>query len=894
MNGAVADGDVAEVLDEQYETDAHVVGYLSDAIERLNMRALAAGAKVTMRWLILEVDHPKALRVDGRAPEEWFASELPKIERLLTDEPGAAVWRSRGGYRLIAALPEPFPIDSVDAGRAWSRFVVLAGAAVHQRYGILVDAACRDWTRLQRAPLAMREVGETANGGKRLEREPGGLTCGADTIGAWDLSWLPADDVLEQHAHMLAVSHKSKADEYEVWAVAVKSVFERGDTGAGADLGQFDLDYGAGELEDLVTALLPSLREQGVGNSRHTGYLALCGALAARGVRGDALELVVGELSRRADVDDEQESRDREAAARTTEARIAGGQEAAGLTKLRELWPDVASAVERALGDPQGDKLKSAFLDAANDVEDGVVLDPRPVIFLGTDEFRVVAEVMEALKTQNGIYNRGGRFVVVVPDEADLAGKRKRVIRLERATIRTLISSCCALQNWNAKAKGYVDAYVPGWLADAVYAEGTRITMPILAELVDVPVLRADGSLVTSPGYDATSRTYLAPTLELPAIPDAPTREEARAALDELLDIVCDVPFATKAGRSAWVAALLTQFVGGAVNGARPAVIVDANVRAAGKTMLVDTIAGISIGEMAPKTPQSMDGEEARKQITSAVLAGASMLVLDNIKGSVGGPVIDAFITNTGRWTDRVLGGNDRVNIVTRMQVFMTGNNLNLSDDIVRRALYVRLDSADERPEMRIDFKRNEEPPVTALRERARYVVSCLTVLKGWYAAGQPVHGQDAWGSFEAWGRVVRGALVWLGETDPAESRRQLQEDVDEEPDNIAALFDGLGAVAEMYGTKAIGQGNLFTAADVVAALPGAFSDSKDPRIANLRDALGAMIGGRNNQPPTSKAVGYLLRSLRNRPHDGMRVEKARMDGHTKVSSWRLARTSRK
>ena len=68
--------------------------------------------------------------------------------------------------------------------------------------------------------------------------------------------------------------------------------------------------------------------------------------------------------------------------------------------------------------------------------------------------------------------------------------------------------------------------------------------------IITTPTLRADGSLLADPGYDPQSGLYLLATLQLSPFPEHPTKEQARAALDMLVDLLSEFPFAKMIDRS--------------------------------------------------------------------------------------------------------------------------------------------------------------------------------------------------------------------------------------------------------------------------------------------------------------------------------------------------------
>lgn len=92
-----------------------------------------------------------------------------------------------------------------------------------------------------------------------------------------------------------------------------------------------------------------------------------------------------------------------------------------------------------------------------------------------------------------------------------------------------------------------------------------------------------------------------------------------------------------------------------------------------------------------------------------------------------------------------------------------TGNNLRFAGDLTRRALLCSLDPGCERPELR-EFAFD---PIEAVKaNRPLYVHAVLTILRAYHVAGRPQKVSPT-GSFESWSRLVRAALVWLGEADP-------------------------------------------------------------------------------------------------------------------------------
>ena len=71
-------------------------------------------------------------------------------------------------------------------------------------------------------------------------------------------------------------------------------------------------------------------------------------------------------------------------------------------------------------------------------------------------------------------------------------------------------------------------------------------------------MLRRDGSVVQTPGYDRATGLVYQPNARYPAMPERPSEAQVSGALNALRDVVVDFPFRGQAHFAAWLAALLT------------------------------------------------------------------------------------------------------------------------------------------------------------------------------------------------------------------------------------------------------------------------------------------------------------------------------------------------
>jgi hypothetical protein len=135
-------------------------------------------------------------------------------------------------------------------------------------------------------------------------------------------------------------------------------------------------------------------------------------------------------------------------------------------------------------------------------------------------------------------------------------------------------------------------------------------------------VLRADGSILQTPGYDPTTRVLFEPSTDYPTIPGGLGRADAQAAAEELLEVLEDFPFGTPECKSVWLAGVLTPLARWAYTGPSPLILIDANIRGSGKGLLAQTIGRIVHGAELPVSSYSRDPDELRKRITACCIAG--------------------------------------------------------------------------------------------------------------------------------------------------------------------------------------------------------------------------------------------------------------------------------
>ncbi len=487
----------------------------------------------------------------------------------------------------------------------------------------------------------------------------------------------------------------------------------------------------------------------------------------------------------------------------------------------------------------------------------------KPRILLGPDEDRVADEAVLALARHPGVYQRGGALVYVVADQSPLRGITRpagasRIAPLPLPTLREYLSGAAV---WVTEGEdGPKVVHVPTTCVQAVAARGQWQGLRALEGIVDCPMLRPDGSVIEEPGYDPATGVIYTPSQAYPAVPRAPTHDDAVKAIAKLADLFCDFPFRTPAHASAAIAALLTPLAVYAFGGPKPLFLFDANTAGAGKGKCVSIISEVVAGRPVVVMALVEDDAEQRKRITALAIEGATLVLIDNIVGTLGGPSMDAALTAT-EWSDRILGSSTTVKLPLAITWYATGNNVALVGDMQRRVLHVRLESPEANPEDRTGF-RHENVEAYAREHRGELVTAALTVLRAYVLAGRPRHGLAPWGSFSGWSDLIRGAIVWAGHADPAETRQELRAEADFTAGALRGLIAGWPEVAKRYGGHC-------TAAMALRELDrddrDAFGQQRPVMYAALREALAELIASAPGKLPSTRQLGNTLRAYKGR-----------------------------
>jgi hypothetical protein len=395
----------------------------------------------------------------------------------------------------------------------------------------------------------------------------------------------------------------------------------------------------------------------------------------------------------------------------------------------------------------------------------------RPEIVVEPPWEPVIEQALDALSRLNQIetqlFVRGALLVEVVAD-----GEAKFYIRPVDQDVMILALDRAAYFYRQTK-KGLTRIFPSEKLAKLVRAkigeflrdEPGQTDLPRLDNIAETPVVRPDGTILRKPkGYDRDTFLYCAlnPSLLDLDIPDFPTDDDlkwARETLHDALDDFCfsepkEVNFANV------LMALLTlpmRLVIG--DDQTPILMINATTPGTGKTLLAKFICIVCLGHIETLTtaPEGRETGEWRKRITSFLLEGSNIVIVDNLIFTLESAELCAAVTSPV-FADRLLGTNTKVRPRSNCFWIFTGNGLRPRGDLVRRCYWIYMDPQLADPTQRTGFRHGEDAEFLqwALENRTSLLRALFILYRNWVVRGcPPCKNPRHFGGFSKWSQLA-------------------------------------------------------------------------------------------------------------------------------------------
>jgi putative DNA primase/helicase len=474
---------------------------------------------------------------------------------------------------------------------------------------------------------------------------------------------------------------------------------------------------------------------------------------------------------------------------------------------------------------------------------------------------------------KNVVFKRGGYLVRIGQEFTTQSGQQKMGYQacVARVTVNWLkreLTERASFLRYDSVAKDWISTDCKHDLAKTLENGTDDFTFKHLSALSNVPFLREDGSVCEVLGYDEATGVFFAPSMQFPQLSKHPDFAEARAALDQIINLVRQFPFANKVSLSVFLADVLTGLARPTLPKS-PMVLYTANMAGSGKTLLASIANLIAYGHATNHPWPNSNEDELRKVLTSVLMAGDPVIVFDNLPNgaTVKSAALAQFVTSE-EYADRKLGESERLKFINRTRIVLTGNNVTLASDNARRTLVCGLVlDVESLRDRKIQF---DYPSLAdhIKRNRAKLIMSGLTVLRAYamHASRLSIQPLD---SFEDWSLRVREALIWLGEEDPVAA-------VEYDNDGSGELGWAFQAIQKAVAESDKNGMKDFMASDL------AFWVQCDPALC---DAL-SLAGCR--EPDNSTKVGYWLRQYKNRRAGGYLLRDTKQNSSGGVKRWSI------
>lgn len=293
---------------------------------------------------------------------------------------------------------------------------------------------------------------------------------------------------------------------------------------------------------------------------------------------------------------------------------------------------------------------------------------------------------------------------------------------------------------------------------------------------VRLPVWRGEGDARTvelaPDGFDASTGIY---TVNSIPYPDDVPHDHAWAFIwDTLKEFPFDLEGAGSIHESRSFSAQLSAMLGVFCyqlfpeGTPRPMVVYNANQPGSGKSLLMRLSLAPVHGPPAESGKPETENE-FEKVLDSAALARKPHLVLDDCK-SIHSQTLNRFVTSPVH--ECRLMHSQRLAMIPKVtQVWATGNDLTVSEDLDRRALVVDLFESKEAASRK--FAKEITPAWLFKPEtRARFLASLWALVRTWRDQGMPPLPDHRRASFEDWTNLIGGIVMTGSFHNPFAPRR--------------------------------------------------------------------------------------------------------------------------
>jgi hypothetical protein len=458
--------------------------------------------------------------------------------------------------------------------------------------------------------------------------------------------------------------------------------------------------------------------------------------------------------------------------------------------------------------------------------------------------------VAKSLADNDRVFKRGDRLLTLHRGDAHA---------LNTPTLQGLVEAYFKLVKHNASSNKARVVSCPEDFVRRVLAALPLHCKPLRA-VVSYPVMRPEGHVLSTPGYDEETGLYYAPSSgQGRSVPQLADPEALQAAVARVWAPFRGVCFVADADRCMYLALLLTTMTRAAMPTA-PGFLIRAHMPGTGKTLLCKSALAVVGAKPTVHLADTTQPEEFAKRIATAVRSASPVIVFDNLTGVIQNSELNGALTSD-TVNVRRFGSNDaEPPIESRSLWILNGNNVAPAADMNRRLLPISLDAGVEHPELR----RFDSCPVAEVSNRREaYQDDLLAIMRAYHTAGAPViETSSGLGSYDEWDKSVRQLILWLGQQralpfTAVDVAAVVKANSAEDPEKLAY-------VAFLQALRVLHEGRSFTLRHMTSASDGAFAGGTPAQVQAARaveEAASELAPARQGQTFNAQVLGNLLRS---------------------------------